>query len=143
MVDVLLVAIVLVSVAVSLVAGYAIGKALTTRGLELEYQEREKSAREDSVKKSRSTLTGKLLEQLGPFLPDFRYDPTEVRFIGSPVDCLIFVGASAEECKEVVFLEIKSGRSKKSKVQRRIREAVEQSRVRREEYRIPESQPSS
>jgi len=138
-VDLVLVAIVLTSVAASLVVGYLVGRALTARMLELDYREREKSAREDSAKRSRSTLSGKFLEQLGPFLPNFPYDPTEVRFIGSPIDCLVFPGASSEECEEVVFLEVKSGKSVLSKVQRRIRDAVQQGRVRWEEYRIPES----
>ena len=139
MADLVLVAIVLASVGASLVMGYMIGRVLTARTLELDYREREKSAREDSVKKSRATLTGKFLEQLGPYLPDFPYDPTEVRFIGSPIDCLVFPGSSAEECGEVVFLEVKSGKSGLSKIQRQVKQGVQEKRVRWDEYHIPGS----
>src|SRR2546425_11913822 len=138
MVDLVLLAVVLARVAASLVVGYVIGRVLTAKSLELEYRAREKFAREDSIKKSRSTLTGKFLEQLGPYLPDFPYDPTEVRFIGSPVDCLVFCGASRDECDEVVFLEIKSGKGGLSTVQRRIRDAVQEGRVQWKEYRAGE-----
>ena len=135
MVDILLLVLVLVAVAVSLFVGFLIGRVLTTKAKELETLARVEEAREESVKQSRSTLTGKLIEQLAPFLPDFGYDPTEVRFIGSPVDCLVFRGASRDECEEVVFLEIKAGKSGLSTVQRRIRDAVKEGRVRWEEYR--------
>ena len=134
MVDVLLVVVILVAVAVSLFVGYLVGRALTTKAKELETLARVEDAREESVKLSRSVLTGKFIEQLAPFLPDFRYDPTEVRFIGSPVDCLVFSGASREECDEVVFLEIKSGKSGLKTIQRRVRDAVKEGRVRWEEY---------
>ncbi len=134
MVDVLLIVVVLVAVAVSLFVGYLVGRALTTKAKKLETLVLVEEAREESVKLSRSVLTGKFIEQLAPFLPDFRYDPTEVRFIGSPVDCLVFCGASRDECDEVVFLEIKSGRSGLKTIQRRVRDAVKEGRVRWEEY---------
>ena len=78
------------------------------------------------------------MEQLSPFLPNFPFDPTEVRFIGSPIDCLVFRGASREECDEVVFLEIKTGKGELKSVQRRVRDAVNQGRVRWEEYQAGE-----
>lgn len=134
MVDAVLVGLVLVAVAASLIVGYLIGRPLTSRSKELEVEERVAEARQQSVKQSRSTLTGKFIEQLAPFLPDFRYDPTEVRFVGSPVDCLVFCGASRDECDEVVFLEIKSGKSGLKTIQRRVRDAVKEGRVRWEEY---------
>ena len=137
MVDVLLIVVVLVAVAVSLFVGFLVGRILTMKAKELETLARVEDAREESVKLSRSVLTGKFIEQLAPFLPDFRYDPTEVRFIGSPVDCLVFCGASREECDEVVFLEIKSGKSGLKTIQRRVRDAVNDGRVRWEEYPSP------
>jgi hypothetical protein len=49
-------------------------------------------ARKDAVSRSRSVLGGKFTEQMVPFFPDFAYDPTEVRFIGSPIDMVVFPG---------------------------------------------------
>src|SRR2546428_1698449 len=137
MVDVFLVVVVLAAVAASLLVGYLVGRVLTSKAMELEALGRIKAARQESVEQSRSTLTGRFIEQLGPFLPDFPYDPTEVRFIGSPVDCLVFCGASRDECDEVVFLEIKSGKSGLKTIQRRVRDAVNDGRVRWEEYPSP------
>jgi len=34
--------------------------------------------------KSRAVLGGQFSEQLAPFLPDFKYLPTECRFVGKP-----------------------------------------------------------
>jgi predicted Holliday junction resolvase-like endonuclease len=48
--------------------------------------------RKDSVNRSRSTLKGKIAEQMAPILPEFAYNPADARFIGSPVDFVIFDG---------------------------------------------------
>jgi predicted Holliday junction resolvase-like endonuclease len=78
-----------------------------------------------------------LAEQLAPFLPGFPFDPTEIRFIGKPVDFIAFRGVSAGKVEEVVFVEVKSGASALSKVERSLREAVESGRVSWIEYRAP------
>ena len=38
-----------------------------------------------AIAQSRAVLGGKFVEQLAPYLPEFKYDPTEARFIGSPI----------------------------------------------------------
>jgi predicted Holliday junction resolvase-like endonuclease len=48
--------------------------------------------RKDSINRSRSTLKGKIAEQLAPVLPGFLFNPADARFIGSPVDYIIFDG---------------------------------------------------
>jgi predicted Holliday junction resolvase-like endonuclease len=48
--------------------------------------------RKDAVNRSRSTLKGKIAEQIAPMLPEFLYNPADARFIGSPVDYIIFDG---------------------------------------------------
>lgn len=135
MVDVVLVALVLVAAFVSLFVGFLVGRALTERSMELEFQEREEEIREDSVSRSRSTLSGKFLEQLAPHFP---YDPTDLRFLGTPVDYIVFDGLSGGEVAEVVFLEVKSGKSSLNAAQRRVRDAVEAGAVRWEVYRVPD-----
>ncbi len=94
--------------------------------------------RRDAVKRSRAVLGGQLSEQLAPFLPGFPGDPTEVRFVGKPVDFVSFSGASSGAVEEVVFIEVKSGESRLSPVERSLRDAVESGRVRYVEYRVPE-----
>lgn len=140
MADVVLVALVLIAAGVCLLVGYLVGRALTWRSLELEYADREAAAREDARKRSRSTLSGRFLEQLAPHFPDFPYDPTDLRFLGTPVDYVVFDGLGEGEVAEIVFLEVKSGKSGLNHAQRRVREAVEAGAIRWELYRVPEGE---
>ena len=95
------------------------------------------SERDDAVRRSRSILGGLAAEQLAPYLPGFPFDPTEVRFIGRPVDFIAFVGASAGKIEEVVFVEVKSGKASLSSIELSLREAIRGGRVRWDEYRAP------
>lgn len=93
--------------------------------------------RGDAVKKSRSVLTGQFSEQLAPYLPGFKYKPTEVRFIGKPVDFIVFAGLDEKDPQEIVFVEVKSGNAKMSPVENKLKKIVEERKVRWEEYRVP------
>ena len=96
-----------------------------------------KIAREDAVKRSRAVLNGQLSEQFAAFFPGFPADPTESRFVGKPVDFVAFPGLSSGTVDEVLFVEVKTGNSALSKVERSLRNAVEKKNVRYTEYRIP------
>ena len=72
------------------------------------------SYRKDAIMKSRAVLGGQFSEQLAPYLPDFDYLPTECRFIGKPIDFIVFKGMDEKEIDEVVFVEVKSGKAKLS-----------------------------
>ncbi len=111
--------------------GYLLGKALTRRVVARE----ERAIRDDAVKRSRAVLTGQISEQLAPFLPGFPWKPSEARFIGKPIDFLIFTGMDEKEISEVVFVEVKSGNAKLSPVERSVKEAIDERRVRWAEYR--------
>jgi predicted Holliday junction resolvase-like endonuclease len=91
-----------------------------------------------SQKLSRSILGGVFSEQVAPFLPDFPKDlkASEARFIGKPVDFLIFKGMDDQHISEVVFVEIKSGKSQLSNNERSLRDAIQEKRVRWHEYRV-------
>jgi predicted Holliday junction resolvase-like endonuclease len=93
--------------------------------------------RGDAVKRSRAVIGGQTAEQLAPYFPDFPFDPGECRFIGKPVDFLVFRGAASGAVEEVVFVEVKSGASSLSKVERSLRDAVQGGKVRWAEYRAP------
>ena len=119
--------------------GMYVGKARAER----EAEARIELERLDAVKRSRAVLGGQFSEQLSPFLPGFPGDPTEVRFIGKPVDFISFSGASRGSVDEVVFIEVKSGDSRQSAVERSLRKAIERGSVRYVEYRVPARRPSS
>jgi predicted Holliday junction resolvase-like endonuclease len=100
-------------------------------------------ARRDSVQKSRSTLKGQIAEQLAPLLPGFRYLPADARFLGDPIDYVIFSGSTDVRDNrrdasglDIVLLEVKQGASSLSPFQRAIARSVEEGRVRFEILRI-------
>jgi predicted Holliday junction resolvase-like endonuclease len=93
--------------------------------------------RGDAVRRSRAVLGGQAAEQLAPWLPGFPFDPSECRFVGKPVDFVVFRGASSGRIEEVVLVEVKTGASALSRVERSLRECVEAGRVRWAEYRAP------
>ena len=94
----------------------------------------------ERIKRSRAVLGGQFSEQLAPFLPDFEYNPNECRFIGKPVDLLVFRGMDQGRIDEIVFIEIKSGKAKNlSKTERLLRDAVNEGRVSWRQYNVPDA----
>jgi predicted Holliday junction resolvase-like endonuclease len=105
-------------------------------------EEREKAVRE-AVTQSRAVLGGKFTEQMAPYLPEFKYDPTEARFIGSPIDLIVFPGLSSGEPEEIVIMEVKSGRTAQLTPQeRKIRQLIEDGMVRWELLQKPQEAES-
>ena len=83
------------------------------------------------LKQSRAVIGGLVSEQIAPLLPDFPFDPGDCRFIGKPIDFIVFRGMNEQNISEVIFLEVKSGAAKKLNPQeKKLREAVEAGRVR-------------
>ncbi len=90
--------------------------------------------RKDSVNRSRSTLKGRISEQMAPLLPEFPFSPADARFIGNPIDFVVFDGyTNAKDEKgdtiSVVLVEVKKGKGKLSREETLIRKAVEEGRV--------------
>jgi predicted Holliday junction resolvase-like endonuclease len=100
----------------------------------LKWQSEIEQARKSAVVQSRAVLGGKFTEQMVPYFPDFKYDPTEVRFIGSPIDLIVFPGLAKGDPEEIVILEIKTGKNPQlTAAQRKIRQLVEDGMVRWDE----------
>lgn len=104
---------------------------------EAEWQSLSDADKKQSLAKSRAVIGGNFSEQLAPYLPDFPFDPTEVRFVGKPVDLVVFRGLASGQVSEVLFVEIKSGQSKLNRNEASVRDAVAQGRVTFVEYRVP------
>ncbi|GHV81286.1 hypothetical protein AGMMS49944_30770 [Spirochaetia bacterium] len=91
----------------------------------------------DRLKASRAVIGGLVAEQMAPLLPGFPFDPGDCRFVGKPVDFIVFRGMNEKNITEVVFLEVKSGTGKNLNDQeKRLRDAVRAGRVRWEEFDI-------
>ena len=99
-------------------------------------QVEEKKVREDAILRSARTLSGKTLERLIPFLDRFPYDPHDIRWLGDPIDLVIFDGHSKDSFNDIVFCEVKSGGSKLTKRQSDIKKLIENKRVKWLEFRI-------
>lgn len=95
----------------------------------------EQDIRADANLRSRAVIRGQATEHLAPYMMA-GLNPKDFRFIGDPIDYLICVGASGihdkttDHVEEVILLDIKTGKSDLSKVQRRIRDAILEGRVR-------------
>jgi predicted Holliday junction resolvase-like endonuclease len=84
----------------------------------------EKEIRKDAIDKSQSVTMGKMTEHLVPYLPGFGFNPSDARFIGSPIDLVVFDGLGNDDVKKIVFVEIKTGSSTLSTRERLVRDAV-------------------
>lgn len=146
---------ILVAAGIALVFGFVLGwlavraqiaaiEARYRSELERWKLEAAKDIRKDSVNRSRFTLKGKIAEQMAPMLPAFEHQPADARFIGSPVDYVIFDGLSgvADEkgsAIRIVFMDVKHGGAGLTRTQQVIKKAVEEGRVSWETLRVPDT----
>ncbi len=88
-----------------------------------------------SQKKSSEVRLGKISESLAPILDDFPIDPkkagTSTVFLGQPVDFIHF-----DPERGIVLIEVKSGNSKLSPTQKRIKELVKAQQIEWLEFRV-------
>ncbi|KKA96005.1 endonuclease [Acinetobacter baumannii] len=111
--------------------------------LELEHQQALAQAQKRSVNTSRAVLKGKMAEQFAPVLPEFQYLPSDAKFMGDPVDYIIFDGytdfrdgdGTADDI-QIILLDVKSGGARLTKGQQAIAQAIKEGKVRFETLRI-------
>lgn len=120
-----------------LIAIFATWKEQEKEKLRLEFERTIEKEREDAIKRSKSVIRGKGWENFIPFSDKFleEYNPSDLKFLGAPLDIIIFKGASditdgQESEIEICLGDVKSGRSRLTKVQKKIKEAVEAKRIR-------------
>ncbi|RMD45616.1 hypothetical protein D6829_01800 [Candidatus Pacearchaeota archaeon] len=128
----------LIILAILLFAAFKIGHRFGVIKSEKMLEEKIPKIRQEAIQHSRAVLAGHFSEQLAPYLPDFPYSPTECRFIGKPVDFIVFQGSDKKQIEEIVFVEVKSGKSSLSRQEKSLRDTVSSKKVRWEEYRVPE-----
>ncbi|AET32841.1 secreted endonuclease-like protein [Pyrobaculum ferrireducens] len=94
--------------------------------------EKEAEIREDAIRRSISTLLGRIGEQLAPLLmtQTLGVDPRDLRFLGTPVDYIAFKGLSQDNPQEILFIEVNSGKTTRlTEKQQAIKRLVEEKRV--------------
>lgn len=92
------------------------------------------------MRKQKPILGGLFSEQIATLLPDFPKDlkASEARFVGKPIDFLFFKGMDEQNITEVIFLEVKTGKSSLNGVERQVRDTIREKRVEWREYRVSE-----
>ena len=95
----------------------------------------EEATRQDAINKSQSIMMGKTLEHLIPYFPEFKWNPRDARFLGSPVDLVVFDGLSEGHLRQIVFVEIKTNTSQLNAREVQIRDVIKNGKVTWEEIR--------
>ena len=98
--------------------------------------QRASTIRAGAVTMSRAVLRGQAAEQMMPFVDGFPFDPNDARFLGHPLDYVIFDGLGGDGDVSVVFVEVKTGGARLSAREKRVRQAIEAGRVRFEIVRL-------
>jgi predicted Holliday junction resolvase-like endonuclease len=125
---------VLALVALALLAASYLRYRLTHR-----YDERDLlEARRDAAQRSRGVIAGKGAEQMAPLVPEFaeRFDSADARFLGAPIDYVVFDGLGTGALREIVLVEVKTGRSRLNANEQEVERAVAEGRVSFEVLRL-------
>jgi predicted Holliday junction resolvase-like endonuclease len=105
--------------------------ALAQELAQTQVQDQLQQARKEAVEKSNQIVKGKVLEHFSPYFPTFPYNPQDARFLGSPIDFVVFDGLSEGNLKQIVFVEVKSGTQdrKLPKREQQVKDCVMQGKV--------------
>lgn len=95
-------------------------------------QLKEKCAKTLHHRKSSEVRLGHIGENLAPFLTGWPHNSNDFRFLGNPIDGVQF------NDNEIVFIEIKTGNARLSKVQKNLKRIVKEGNVYFESFRIGE-----
>jgi predicted Holliday junction resolvase-like endonuclease len=91
--------------------------------------------RQEAIDKSQAVIAGKITEHFIPYLPEFTYNPKDARFLGTPIDFVIFDGLDEGQIRGIVFAEIKTETATLNTRERQIRDAVQSGKVSWKEIR--------
>jgi predicted Holliday junction resolvase-like endonuclease len=97
----------------------------------------EKRIRKDTAKAMRGTIKGKISEQVSPILEKFPGSIADARFLGSPIDFVVFDGYAQNNIDRIVFVEVKTGeKANLTTVERQVRKCIKQKKVDWVEYQV-------
>ena len=115
-------------------------RLLLTQDFETKTQQwmidKEQELRKDAIDKSKSVIAGRVAEQLIPYMGSFEYNPKDARFLGSPIDFVVFDGLDAGELKQIVFVEVKTNKSKMSGREKQVKAIVDSKNIIHKELRM-------
>ncbi len=92
---------------------------------------RQKSATEGAERKAIEVGIGQVVEKVVPNWKAFSFESPDCRPLFEPIDYIVFEGMTKQgKVDRIVFMDVKTGKSRLSKSQKLIRDAVESGRVR-------------
>ena len=110
---------------------------------EVKVAQKIKDAKKRSNNMQRNVLKGQIGEQFTPFIADFPYNPSDCRFLGEPIDYMIFQnlhacseGLADVEAVQIIIAEVKTGNARLNVSQKIIKQAIENGQVSFKELRI-------
>ena len=92
--------------------------------------------RKMSVKKSRSIILWEVAEKITPILPNLPYHTKDMNFLWKWVDYIIFDGLSEWNLKQIVFLEVKSWKSRQNKNEKDIENIIKSKKIKYEILKV-------
>ena len=121
---------------VTLIIGIIFGFVIGFLWVQIQRMGIEKKIRQDAVRGSRNAITGEIYEKILPSIPNFPYAPKDMVFVGKWTDYIIFDGLSEGDLREIIFLEIKSGKSRLNANEKMIKKILDEKIVRFAEMRV-------
>jgi predicted Holliday junction resolvase-like endonuclease len=79
---------------------------------------------------------GFVTEAMAPMFPNFPYHHKDLMFMGKWVDYIVFDGMHEWDIKQIVFVEVKTGKSRLNANEKRIQKAIDAKRVKYEVWRV-------
>ena len=112
--------------------------------LENKHRKEIELARASSVKTSKAVIRGKIAEEFIPLFPDFPYSMGDCKFVGMPIDYLVFEGMSAVRNGDdipitIILSDVKTNTAQRTKIQNSIKKAAEEGRIRFETWKVDEN----
>lgn len=86
-------------------------------------------ATEIAEKTTRAVNIGKNLERALPTVKGFKWVVPDSKFLGDPIDLIVFNGLSNGKVNSLSFVEVKSGKARLNNHQKSIRDAIEDHKV--------------
>jgi predicted Holliday junction resolvase-like endonuclease len=84
---------------------------------------------EKAVITTRAVNVGLSLEKVLPTMKDFNWSLPDCRFLGNPIDMVVFKGFTKNSIDSISFIEVKSGAARLNTHQKLVKEAIEKKKV--------------
>jgi predicted Holliday junction resolvase-like endonuclease len=119
--ELFLIIILIISAIILVYLSYKLGSLAAN----LKWQKKIPQLQRLTADRQRAGIKGKVVEAFAPFLPGFPFKASECKFIGDPIDYLVFEGLDERNIKGVHLVEVKSSNSKLSKHQKQIKNILD------------------